>query len=171
MIDDGSSIDKPLAFHWRALDEGWIDALALPKARSRAYEQARASILLETMITARSAPEAWISYSRRKNWYSTGQRYRSTAYGFSTVPKAVDELEKLDLLEHDRAEPGRFGWQSSFRATPPLIQAAALPGTVYDPGEIIRLKDEDDGLVDYMDTNNTIRMRRTLASINEALRA
>ena len=83
------------------MDEGWIDALALPKAQSRAYEQARASILLETMINARSAPESWISYSRRKSWYSSasGQRYRSTAYRFSTVPPAVDELEKLDLRD------------------------------------------------------------------------
>src|SRR4051794_14740539 len=171
MIDDGSSIDKPLAFHWRAMDKGWIDALALPKAQSRAYEQARASILLETMINARSAPESWISYSRRKNWYSSGQRYRSTAYRFSTIPPAVDELEKLDLVEHDRARPGQLGWQSRFRAAPALIRAVALPAVLYEPGEIIRLKDKDKSLIDYRDTNDTIRMRHELASINEALRA
>jgi hypothetical protein len=170
MIDDGSSTDKPLAFHWRAMDEGWIDALALPAAQSRAYEQARASILLEAMITARSAPESWISYSRCRNWYSQGQRYRSTAYRFSTVPKAMDELERLGLLEHDRARPGRFGRQSSFRAVPALVQVVALPAVLYDPGEIIRLKDKDESLIGYRDTNDTIRMRRGLASINEALR-
>ena len=30
MADDDRHGDKPLAFHWCALDEGWIDALGLP---------------------------------------------------------------------------------------------------------------------------------------------
>jgi hypothetical protein len=54
MIDGNSSNDKPLAFHWRSMDESWIDGLHLPAASSKAYVRARASIVLEAMITARS---------------------------------------------------------------------------------------------------------------------
>jgi hypothetical protein len=111
MIDDNSPNDKPLAFHWRSMDEGWIDALALPPAPSKAYAQARASIVLEALITERVEPGRWISYSRSKGWYAHGQRYRGTCYTFSTVPRAVDELEQLGLIEHDRAPVGRLGWQ------------------------------------------------------------
>jgi hypothetical protein len=171
MIDDDSPNDKPLAFHWRSMDESWIDELHLSAASSKAYVRARASIVLEARITARFEPDRWISYSRRKPWYSNGKRYRSTEYSFSTVPPAVDELEKLGLIEHDRAHPGRIGLQSRFRATPVLTRAVALPPVLYDPGETIRLKDEDGNLLDYRETNATIRMRRTVVMTNEALRA
>jgi hypothetical protein len=40
---------------------------------------------------------------------------------------------------------------------------------IYDPVELIRLKDRDGELVKYRDTNNTISMRRRLNEINEAL--
>jgi hypothetical protein len=154
------------------MNEGWIDALALPPAPSKAYSQARASIVLEALITERSEPGRWISYSRSKGWYAQGQRYRGRCYTFSTVPRAVDELEQLGLIEHDRAPPGRLGWQSRFRAAPALIEAVALPTTaLYDPGETIRLKDEQGNLLDYRDTDATIRMRRTVVMTNEALRA
>jgi hypothetical protein len=171
MIDGSSSNDKPLAFHWHAIDEGWIDVLGLSPAPSKAYAQARASIVLEALITERSEPGRWISYSRSKGWYAHGQRYRGTCYTFSTVPRAVDELERLGLIEHDRAPVGRLGWQSRFRATPALIRAVAIPVVVYDPGETIRLKDEHDNLRDYRETDAIIRMRRKVARINEALRA
>jgi len=40
---------------------------------------------------------------------------------------------------------------------------------LYDPVELIRLKDHDEKLIDYSDTNNTISMRRHLREINEAV--
>jgi hypothetical protein len=171
MIDDSSPNDKPLAFHWRSMDESWIDELHLPTASSKAYVRARASIVLKARITARFEPDRWISYSRRKPWYSTRKRYRSTDYSFSTVPPAVDELERLGLIEHDRAPRGRLGLQSRFRAAPALIEAVALPVLLYDPGETIRLKDEHGNLIDYRETDATIRMRRSLVMTNEVLRA
>ena len=116
MIDDNWSNDKPLAFHWRAIDEGWIDALHLPPAPSNAYAQARASIVPEALITERCGPGCWISYSRRKGWYASGRCYRDTYYSFSTVPRAVVELARLGLVEHDRAPVGRR-WIPERRAT------------------------------------------------------
>jgi len=45
------------------------------------------------------------------------------------------------------------------------------PTVIYDPGELIRLKDVDDNLIDYGDTRRSEAMRREMREINEALRA
>jgi len=42
---------------------------------------------------------------------------------------------------------------------------------IYDPGELIRLKDADRKLIDYTDRPRTVAMRREMCEINEALRA
>jgi hypothetical protein len=70
-----------------------------------------------------------------------------------------------------RKPPGNLGWQSRFRATEILQETAKIPTVIYDPVELIRLKDHDDKLSDYRDTNNTISMRRRLEEINEAVSA
>ena len=172
MINHATAADKPLWFHWRAHDEDWAGALDLPPAANRNHARARSSILLEAVVTAATEPERWISYSRRKGWYDAqGRRYRSPAHAFATVPRAVDGLARLGLLEHDKAPAGRLGRQSRFRAAPALRAAMALPPAVHDPGEVIRLRGADDDLVDYRDTDETLRMRRRLKPINEALRA
>jgi hypothetical protein len=87
------------------------------------------------------------------------------------VLPAVDELAAVGLLQHDRKVPGNLGWQSRFRATTVLQETVKIPTVIYDPVELIRLKDRDDKLIDYRDTNNTISMRRRLEEINEALSA
>jgi hypothetical protein len=164
--------DRSLCFHWKAVDNAdWIKSLDLPIPRNVKHAEARASILLEALIANRVAPGQWVSYSRRKEWWSAGTRYRGTSYTYATVLPAVDELAALGLLEHDRKPPGNLGWQSRFRATEILQETAKIPTVIYDPGELIRLKDRDDKLSDYRDTNNTISMRRRLEEINEALSA
>ena len=40
---------------------------------------------------------------------------------------------------------------------------------IYEPIELIRLKDDNDRLIDYRDTNRTRLMRHRLTEINEAL--
>ena len=54
----------------------------------------------------------------------------------------------IGIAEHDRIAPTR----------------------PFDPGELIRLRDKDGKLVDYRDTGETRRMRRSLQAINDALR-
>ena len=161
--------DRPLCFHWKALDNDWIRSLDLPRARNRQHAEARSSVLLEALIAHLAAPGQWISYSRRKEWWTSGRRYRGASYTYMTVPAAVDELATLGLLEHDRKPPGNLGWQSRFRATSKLLKRARIPIVIYDPVELIRLKDHDGELIDYQETNNTISMRRRLDEINEAL--
>jgi len=161
--------DRPLCFHWKAADSDWIKSLGLPLFRNRKHAEATESILLEALIANLVAPGQWVSYSRRKEWWSNGTRYRGTAYSYATVPPTVDELSASGLLEHDRKPPGNRGWQSRFRATLQLVQTVKIPTVIYDPVELIRLKDHDKKLIDYSDTNNTISMRRHLREINEAV--
>jgi hypothetical protein len=87
------------------------------------------------------------------------------------VLPALGEVAAVGLLEHDRKPPGNLAWQSRFRATPKLLQTVKILTLIYDPVELIRLKDHDEKLIDYRDTNNTISMRRRLEEINEALSA
>ena len=168
---DNSKRDRALCCHWKANDSDWVKSLNLPAPRNRKHDQARASVLLEALIADRVAPEQFVSYSRRKEWWGTGTRYRDTAYTYATVIPAIDDLTRWGLLEHDRKPPGNLGWQSRFRATPILLRSVAIPPVIYDPVELVRLKDHDGKLTDYRETNNTISMRRRLNEINEALSA
>jgi hypothetical protein len=162
-----SDRDRPLGFHWRVPD--LAQQLGLSPARNAAFEAARSSILVEAML-ANEAGQA-VSYSRNKTFYAALDRYHGTAYTYQTVLDSVADLADAGLIEDCRVKPGNLGWQSSFYATGRLIEA--WPGIVerveYDPGEIIRLKDENGKLIDYGDTHRTRRMRKQLAALNEAL--
>jgi hypothetical protein len=87
------------------------------------------------------------------------------------VVPVIHQLSSQGFLEHDRKPPRNFGWQSRFRATPRLLEAVNIPTVIYDLVELIRLKDRDENLVNYSDTNITISMRRRLEEINESLSA
>jgi hypothetical protein len=120
----------------------------------------------------RADPEGWISYSRRKEWWSQASRYRGAAYTYTTVTRSVDTLAAAGLIEHNKAPAGSYRQvQSTFRASPALV--AALGGSplpvVYDPAETLLLRDNDGAPVDYRDTEQTRRIRKTLAKINEAI--
>src|SRR4029077_2383686 len=98
--------DRPLCFHWRAVDEDWIMSPHLPAHHNRKHAKARASVLLEALIANPVAPGQYVPYSRRKEWWSNGTRYRGASYTYATVLAAVDELTGLGFLEHDRKPPG-----------------------------------------------------------------
>lgn len=51
-----------------------------------------------------------------------------------------------------------------------VLPATAAATVVYDPGELIRLKDSYDNLIDYDDTRSTEAMRRQLREVNKVLR-
>ena len=172
--------DKPLSFHWRTVDEFWIDDLSLPKPRSRKHDAARSAIIVDAALSGIAEPGKWISYSRRHDWWNQGKRYRESAFTYATVVPAVDELRRLWLLENQVALPGSRGRQSRLRAKPQLIEAARpalvlpameAPTVIYDPYESIRLKNADGNLIDYGDTHRSEAMRREMREINEALRA
>ena len=115
--------DKALAFHWRAHDLEWLDALDLPPAPNRKHVTARAAILLDAVQEA-VGDGRWISYSRNNNWYARQQRYNGTAFSRTTVIRSIDVLAYLGWVEHEKARSGvAVGWQSRFMTTRELIAA------------------------------------------------
>jgi len=171
-LDTYSNRDKPLSFHWKPLDDTWLDALGLPPARSNKERRARNAIITEAVTVGRAEPDRWISYSRRKAFYAGKQRYYGVDYAYSTVLAIIDALAAEGLLEHDKKRPGSRGWQSRFRATPALLATIEKPlPVIYEPLETVRLKDRDGHLIDYRDTAKTEAMRPFMAEINEAVAA
>jgi hypothetical protein len=169
-LQDGcSDRDRPLGFHWHAPD--LAGELGLPPAPDAALEAARASILIEAILGEQEGKA--VSYSRNKDFYRAIDRYHGygISYSYSTVLDSVAELAHHNLIEDHRVPPGNLGWQSSFRATGKLMRA--WPGTrqriEYSVGEIIRLKNNDNELIGYSDTDRTRRMRRQQAARNEIL--
>ena len=81
----------------------------------------------------------------------------------------VDELRELKLVVEDRAFPGRFGSQSRLKATTKLIDALGPVDRLdHNPGEVIRLRDAEDRLVDYTETPFTRSARLEVLLLNEA---
>ena len=159
--------DKPLSFHWRAESDDFLDTIRPPGGLSERQRRTWASIILDAILEG-TGKGRWISYSRRKSFYSGCERYYSTDYAYSTVPLIVDRLAAAGIVEHEKARPGDLGWQSRFRTVPGLLEEVTLPLVRHDPLELVRLK-KGKRLVDYRDTSRTETWRRKLQGFNEAI--
>lgn len=116
----------------------------------------------------------WVSYSRTARHYDMPHRYRNPLYTWRKVVAQVDMLAEMQLIDHDYSLPGFRGWQSSIRATPELrgICAAITGGarlSLAMPAEVVLLRDDKGGLLDYPETRDIDRMRRRLQKFNEAI--
>lgn len=156
--------DKALSFHWQT------DAEALGFLGDAAFNETVRAIVTEAYLVARADPEQWISYSRNKDFYRR-TRYRRTSYSYTSVTRAVDFLAHEDLLEHRKAAQGQLGWQSTFRASPKLMAAIdPAMAITFETVETVVLRDrKDKTALEYSDTRQTVRLRRHLTEINEAL--
>lgn len=148
--------------HWRAL-----------KGEFGCTETGAAIIL-----AAVTAGDEWISYSRSRGHYDNKpRRYHSRLYTYKLVRGGVDHLDAQGLILHDKARPGRLGWQSAFKATPELVERVGLvldglpPLVIARPPELIILRDGQGLEADYRDTRETDRMRRLLYGFNEMVQA
>ena len=161
--------DRPLTFQWRS-PLRLVGALGLPAPRSGACEIARCAILADALLGALNGQG--VSYSRRKVVYANGKRYRARAHTYATVLRSVDELVQEGWLYGHRVPPNNRGWQSSFCASPELIELAEELGAdpTFQVCEPIRLKDDADHLVDYPETRETLQIRRALELINVFLK-
>jgi len=64
----------------------------------------------------------FISYSRRRSFYTESQRYYRSTYSFRGIIPAVDQLAAEGLIEHEKVPPGHRGFQSRFRVAPDLLK-------------------------------------------------
>jgi hypothetical protein len=169
-IEQGNR-DRPLTLNWRLLDPDVVGDLDLPDILPRNATEAQAQMIAEAL----AAGYAFISYSRRFEFYAKRrrpfhkQRYYPPTYTFRAIVPAVDQLAQAGLFEHDKAAPGDHGYQSRFRASPELTDAFQHVPVVYEPLELIVLRDDHGNPVDYRDTRNTRAMRRRLEGFNESL--
>ena len=171
MTDRSDNRDHPLGCHWRPVAADAFAVLNLPPVAPRAAT-VRNQILAEAYIVGRADPDRWVSYSRRREHYAVHRsRYRPGTYSYDLIVPAVDHLDALGLLDHQRMPPGNLGWQSSFKASRALLELLnqSLPVLVHEPKECILLRDQDDELVAYKDTAQTRLWRHNLEKINKAL--
>jgi len=175
---DASQRDKPLSFNWKAMDTTWLEPLDLPTAPSKKYKEVRSAILLDAMaahsMSGCAMPETeavctgWVSYSRNRNWWAGTSRY--FPYSHASVIRAVENSAMLGWLAHVIAPTNpSCGWQSRFRASPLLLEAADLPEISRSIRELIILKDGEKQLSGYRDTIQTERWRNQTEAQNEAI--
>jgi hypothetical protein len=158
--------DRVLTLNWRSSEPGSYEQLRLPDLNSANAMKAREQIIAEALV---AGPERWISYSRRKKYYTSHQRYWRETHAYRAIVPAVDQLAKEGLVEHEKVPPGHRGFQSRFRASPSLIAELKETTPLYEPLEIILLRDANGDLVDYRDNRKIRAMRSRLAALNEGL--
>jgi hypothetical protein len=159
--------DKPLTLNWLPAEPEMLDCLGLPDL-TRMANAARAQILTEALV---AGPDRWTSYSRRWESYARGQRYFRSTYTYRAIIPAVDQLAAEGLLDHKKMPQGHRGFQSRFRASDMLLKELGKLPVIYQPVELLILRDLNGELVDYRDNRDTRRMRKHLRTINEALQS
>jgi hypothetical protein len=127
--------------------------------------KARRQIIAEALV----AGNRFISYSRRRAFYTETQRYYRPTYSYRSIIPPVDQLAAAGLIEHEKVPPGHRGFQSRFRATSDLLSVLSPVELQYKPLELIVLRDAAGNPIDYRDNRETRAMRKRLAELNEAL--
>jgi len=161
---------KPLSLDWRATDLDWLPEP--PEARNRREHAAMMVIMFDACMEycGQARP---ITYSRNRNHYAGKGRYQGSLYRYTLIVPAVDKLAEAGLIDHWKAPVagGPTGRQSEFKASPLLIEALPNEPPLHwvEPGELVRLKDADGNLIPYQDSLRTVRDRRMLREINEAI--
>jgi hypothetical protein len=162
----GAERDLPLTFQWRSEPRA-IAALDLPPAPSPRHEDARNAVLTEAKLAAERG--RWVSYSRRPAFYVGRNFYHGDSFRYATVPGAIDDAVRANLLEEERALRGSRGRQSRFRATPLLCTSLSGSTVQSHIHEVIWLRDHRRHLVRYAETALTRRLRNEVAAVNAAM--
>lgn len=119
-----------------------------------------------------------VSYSRNKNHYNQLKRYKERLYTYVKIIGQIELLDQLGLIQnHCKALPGARHWQSTFEASPKLIEFLENHFTMYgklvpsSPKETVILRAADKALLDYKETREIAQMRLQLEHFNAAMRS
>ena len=162
--------DQPLTGCWHLLVH--LD-YGKPTGRRGDKQQAATSILYGDLLVAyRLDPERWVSYSRRKEFYAHRTRYWPEPLSYTTVMRFI-EREAHGNIENKSSSQGQRGTQSRMRLSPTAAHSFEQAGAklIFDPPEIVVLRDANKQLIDYGDNAETRRIRFKLITINDALAA
>lgn len=156
--------DRSLGFHWSTPNTDLIRFLGIRNAAGP-YLRTVNSMLTEAVLAAHE--NRWVSYSRHEPYYSDTKRYRGASYTYKSVKRAIDELVSLGLIEEDRSKPGQRGRQSTFHATPMLMESWVDGPYDYYLQEVVLLKDDEGKLKKYDDTDKIRKWRRDIRDYNK----
>lgn len=154
-------------------DDIWKD---LPIDKSRKSELKRKclkAVLVNLWLSKRSTE--YVTYARHKSYYSAiPNRYRKDFYTYVIIRGIIDGLGKMNMVESvtgfKNPEDG-YGQLSKMKPTDDVSELLneITPEMIVSvqPPELIVLKDRDSkSKLDYIDEENTIRMRRQLIEYN-----
>lgn len=186
-----SSLDRdiPLKMCFTVDDEDRIidrlRMLGLPKLKHR-WVAAQIGILAEAVRVHELGYHHWISYSRSAPFYTKQKRYRGLPFSLQIVTNVIDQASEYGLLEN-RIERPQSDRQSTFRATPELVNLFRDVSFEFVHGDVIRLRTlkemplskyyrergvkakQKSRLIGYDDNADTNRMRREVVTINDFL--
>jgi hypothetical protein len=159
--------DHPLVTSCRL--PGLAEAIGLRPAPSAAHELVRDTYL--TNICMAGEADKAMSYSRRRARYPMS-RYRRSDFTYGNVTRVAADIVGTELVTEDRTEPGVRGRQSTLKATPELMALWSNIGRdpIYDGSDetiILKSRDEERRLLEYVDTPAVRAMRDDLRTINE----
>ena len=158
--------DRPLSPNWYAPE--WI-APIIPAFTTDRLNLAAVHTVSALAMSGAQDSDRYTSYARRPAPYVG--RYDGILT-FRTVPRVMDELHRLELIDHDKAPPGRYGKQSRARLTRDALAIIGEPfDIVCEPPEPIILKDADKQRMDVPDTRRARRVTDQLQGINEPIAA
>ncbi len=157
--------DVPLRLSWKC-DLALLNKLGV---RPESHQQEETLRGVVGALLQAAEIDRWLSYSRNHNTYCGLRRYYGPGFTRRSVVSAVEALDRVGLVEHQRALRGSRGRQSRLRALPVLIEQAEGRPCRYQLIEPLRLKDQSKRLIDYHDTERTVSLRRDLQAINNAL--
>jgi hypothetical protein len=157
---------------WAEVNEG------LPANKPRSNRRALAVVLANLLLAYwQDRP---VAYSRRRGDYSPGKMYRLLFISFSRTMRVIDSLTRHGYVNqakgyYDREHGG--GRNSRMWASPSLvtlfdmhigtIRANAFVKNAHEL--LIRLKDDDKNLVNYIPTRSTERMKKVVGLYNEMI--
>ena len=168
-LDDHSERDQPLIFSCNR--PGLADLIGLKPAPSAAHELVRDTFLTNLALAGQA--EKALSYSRHRGFYKRS-RYRLPAFTYTNVMRAAAEIVREGLGIETRTRPGHRGRQSTITATDALMthwrDLDAEP--VYDSAAetiILKSRDEERRLLEYVDSPSIRAKRDQVRPINEML--
>src|SRR5262249_54800412 len=163
--------DRPLSGCWKLPVDS---SPGKPVGRRGQKQQAATNILYgELLVSYRVDPERYVSYSRRWDFYAHRTRYWPEPLSYTTVMRFVGREVERGIIENKSSSPGQRGIQSRMRLSATAAHSFEHGGAnlIFDPPEIVILRDANKRLIDYADNAETRRIRFNLLAINDALAA
>lgn len=95
-VEPPTERDRPLTFHWRPRTDEMMKSSVFTSRQSTDREIARQHIIAEAMLAYEEG--RYVSYSRRKAFYTGRRRYHGTAFTYANVLSAVEDLLQQGLI-------------------------------------------------------------------------